>query len=95
MLNAARREIKGKFEVRPGCCQGGRVWGNAAAAAATAAPPRPHLQAAKADRDPAAITHRLAEGEEANEFIRTCIVQTRKTDDGGFGERSGCVLDRL
>ncbi len=43
------------------------------------------LQAAKNDMDADVVAHRLAEGEEAAEFIRTCIVQTRKTGSGDFG----------
>jgi hypothetical protein len=43
------------------------------------------LQAARNDKDPDVVAHRLAEGEEAAEFIRTCIVQTRKTESGDFG----------
>lgn len=52
------------------------------------------FQAAKNDRDPDVVAHRLAEGEEAAEFIRTCIVQTRKTERGGFGELHAWSCER-
>lgn len=64
MLNAARAEIKAKFE------------------------------AAKGDADPDVIAHRLAEGEEAADFISNCIVQTKKTSDGSFevDDHSAAIL---